>query len=335
MKRGNGPVRISKLDEPGVEFEEMARDVRSGLSSKPKDLSAWPKYFYDAEGSRLFEEITAQPEYYQTGAELSILREKAAEIISRTECRTLIELGSGSSSKTRPLLDALVKIPGRPRYAPLDVSESALEESGDQLVTEYPNLEIHGYVGDFDKSLRSLLAQAETDSGSRLVLFLGGTIGNFSPEKRREFLGTLRDGLGDGDHLMIGVDLVKDRGTLEAAYDDAAGVTARFNKNLLSVLNYRLEANFDPGLFDHRATYNDGRQRIEMWLASLDEQVVNIPALELDVRFESGEGMRTEISAKFTPDSTTRMFEEADMKLLDLYTDDRNLFGLALAAPRG
>ncbi len=332
MNRRNGPVRILTLDEPGVSFEEMVRDVRTGLSLKPKDLSAWPKYFYDAEGSRIFEEITGTPEYYQTGAEFSILCERADEVISRTRCRTLIELGSGSASKTRALLDALTEEKGPARYVPLDVSESALEESGEQLIAEYPDLEIHGYVGDFDKSLGSLLAEAE--SHSRLVLFLGGTIGNFSPEKRRDFLRKLRSGLSNGDHLMIGVDLVKDRRTLEAAYNDAAGITARFNKNLLNVLNYRLEADFDPNLFEHRATYDEDHQRIEMWLDSLEAQEVNIPALELAVRFGRGEGIRTEISAKFTPESAARMFDEADMELLDLYTDDRNLFGLALAAPR-
>lgn len=333
MSRKNEPVSISTLDEPGVIPGEMVRDVRTGLSSEPKDLSAWPKYFYDDEGSRIFEEITGTPEYYQTGAEASILGEKSQEIISRTGCRTLIELGSGSASKTRALLDVLVGSRGRARYAPLDVSENALRESGEQLVSEYPDLKLQGYVGDFEKSLHSLL-ESEADSGGRLVLFLGGTIGNFSPEKRLEFLQTLQKDLDSGDHVMIGVDLVKDRGVLEAAYDDAAGVTARFNKNLLNILNHRLEADFDPDLFDHRAIYNDHHQRIEMWLDSTVAQEVNIPALVFDLRFECGEGMRTEISSKFTPESATRMFDEADMELLDLYTDDRNLFALALATPR-
>lgn len=333
MNPKNQPVSISTLDEPGVEFKEMVRDVRAGLSSRPKDLSAWPKYFYDTEGSRIFEEITETPEYYQTSAEFSILRERAGEITSRTRCHTLVELGSGSSSKTRALLDALVDSRNPARYVPFDVSESALKESGEQLVKEYPNLEIHGYVGDFDKSLTGLLKN-EAGSGGRLVLFLGGTIGNFAPEKRRDFLQTLRDGLDDGDYLMVGMDLVKDRETLEAAYDDATGVTARFNKNLLAVLNSQLDANFDPDLFEHRATYDETHQRIEMWLDSLYEQQINIPALGEDVDFEKGEGMRTEISAKFTPESATRVFREVDMELLDLYTDAQNLFSLALAAPR-
>lgn len=332
MNRRNGPVRISTLDEPGTTPGEMARDVRTGLTSDPKDLSAWPKYFYDAEGSRIFEEITAQPEYYQTGTEFSILRERSAEIVSRTGCRTLVELGSGSSSKTRALLDALVER-GPARYAPLDVSESALVESGERLVAEYPGMEIRGYVGDFDKSLNGLLESER--AGARLVAFLGGTIGNFSPGKRRDFLQTLSEGLDGGDHVLVGVDLVKDRETLEAAYDDAAGVTARFNKNLLAVLNHRLGADFDPDLFDHRATYDEANRRIEMWLDSQREQTVSLPALGLEIRFGEDEGVRTEISAKFTPESAARMFEEADLELLDLYTDERGLFGLALAATGG
>lgn len=334
MSHKDRQVKISTLDEPGTIAEEMVRDVRAGLTAEPKDLSAWPKYFYDAEGSKIFEEITATPEYYQTDAELSILNEKSEEILSRTGCRTLIELGSGSSSKTRTLLDVLTEMDVQVRYAPLDVSESALIESGNQLVEEYPNLEIQGYVGDFDKSLNSLL-MSEANSGGRLVAFLGGTIGNFSPEKRREFLKTLGKSLDSGDYLLVGMDLVKDRTTLEAAYDDAAGVTARFNKNLLNVLNQQLKANFDPNLFAHRATYNDTHQRIEMWLDSTNEQEINVPALGLDVSFEGGEGMRTEISTKFTPESAARAFEEANMELRDLYTDSQNLFGLALATSKG
>ena len=233
------------------------------------------------------------------------------------------------------MLEALLKTGGPAKYVPFDVSESALKESGKQLAAEYPSLAVHGYVGDFDKSLNGLLTKtSEADSDGRLVLFLGGTIGNFTPEKRREFLATFREGLGNRDYLLIGVDLVKERAKLEAAYDDATGVTARFNKNLLTVLNHRLGANFDPNLFAHRASYDDTHQRIEMWLDSLKKQKVSIPALGLDIQFKRGEGMRTEISAKFTPKSAAEMFEP-DMELLELYTDAQNLFGLALAAPRG
>ncbi len=323
-------MEVIPLGGAAEDAGQMARDVRAGLSATPKDLSPWPKYFYDAEGSRLFEEITAQPEYYQTGAELSILKDRSDEIVARTGCRELVELGSGSASKTRALIDAMFATGGAPpRYVMLDVSESALRESGERLVSEYPGLGIQGFIGDFDLSLGRLLGRP-SDHG-RLVAFLGGTIGNFTPEKRREFLGALRDGLRDGDRVLVGLDLVKDRQTLEAAYNDAAGVTARFNRNMIRVINHRLGAGLDPDLFSHRAIYDAERERVEMWLHSEAEQSTVSPNLE--AAFERGEGVRTEISTKFTPDSAARTFEEAGLRLLDLYTDERDLFALALGGP--
>lgn len=330
MGRVNGSIRISILDEPEVGLDRMVQDVREGISSTPKDLSRWPKYFYDAEGSKLFEEIMELPEYYQTRTEYAILEDRAGEIIARTGARELIELGSGSASKTRALIEAMLDTGKPARYVPLDFSESALVESGERLLAEYPELEIRGYVGDFDKSLRSLLSGSENHDGERLVIFLGGTIGNFLPDERREFLSEIKNGLNAGDHVLIGVDLVKDPKILEAAYDDASGTTARFNKNMLNVFNTRLGANFDPDLFTYRATYEARAQRIEMWLDSNQKQEINVPALDNEVRFEEGEGMRTEISTKFTLDSTARMFDESSLKLLELYTDENNLFGLAL-----
>lgn len=330
MGRVNGTIRISILDEPEVGLDRMVQDVREGISSTPKDLSRWPKYFYDAEGSKLFEEIMELPEYYQTRTEYAILEDRAGEIIARTGARELIELGSGSASKTRALIEAMLDTGKPARYVPLDFSESALVESGERLLAEYPELEIRGYVGDFDKSLRSLLSGSENHDGERLVIFLGGTIGNFLPDERREFLSEIKNGLNAGDHVLIGVDLVKDPKILEAAYDDASGTTARFNKNMLNVFNTRLGANFDPDLFTYRATYEARAQRIEMWLDSNQKQEINVPALDNEVRFEEGEGMRTEISTKFTLDSTARMFDESSLKLLELYTDENNLFGLAL-----
>lgn len=331
-----GNVSITPLDEVGLGVDPIPWEVRSGLLASPKDLSPWPKYFYDAEGSQLFEQITELPEYYQTRAELSILKERSGEIVETTGFRELVELGSGSASKTRALLDALFdardgKADGPLRYVPLDVSESALRESGERLTGEYPELEIRGYVGDFDTSLGKLLGPESADgSGRRLVIFLGGTIGNFTPEKRRAFVQQISTGLATGEHVLIGVDLVKDRETLEAAYDDSVGVTARFNKNMLRVLNNRLGADFDPNLFDHRAAYNEDEQRIEMWLDSRVDQAVPIPALDLETHFDAGEGMRTEISTKFTLDSAKKMLEEADLELVDLYTDHQRLFGVAL-----
>jgi L-histidine N-alpha-methyltransferase len=325
-----------RLEEARGDADQMARDVHAGLLSEPKDLSPWPKYFYDAEGSQLFEEITTLPEYYQTRTELSILRETAPDIISYAQPRELVELGSGSASKTRTLLDAMWKtgdrVDGAMCYVPLDVSESALKESTERLLEEYPGLEVLGFVGDFDRSLDRVLGRPR--DGGRLVAFLGGTIGNFAPEKRRSFLDEVRAELREGDHFLLGVDLVKDTKILEAAYDDAAGVTARFNKNLLRVLNERLGGQFDPDLFLHRAIYDAKERRIEMWLFSEVEQTVEISDLELQVPFRAGEGIRTEISAKFTREGVERMFDEADLALLDWRTDAQGLFGLALGGPK-
>lgn len=307
--------------------EDMGRDVREGLSSEPKDLSPWPKYLYDAEGSRLFEEIARQPEYYQTRAELEILRQHSAGIFSRTGCAELVEPGSGAASKTRALLDAMS---GEGRYVPLDVSESALEESALRLLAEYPALEISGYIGDFNEDLEEFLS--EGSGCRRLVAFLGGTIGNFTPARRQEFLAELASGFGKGDYLLMGMDLVKDRATLEAAYNDAAGVTESFEKNLLTVINRELGADFDPDLFFHRAFYNPTEERMEMWLFSRADQDVSVD--DLPVHFGAGEGMRAEISAKFTPESARRVLEEAGLDLIELYTDKQDLFGLALCEPK-
>jgi L-histidine Nalpha-methyltransferase len=339
MVGGAGRATVRSLGETGEDIEQMVEDVRAGLLSVPKDLSPWPKYFYDERGSELFEEITALPEYYQTRTELSILEEKAPEILARIRCRELVELGSGSASKTRALLDAMIDRSGstsslgQVRYVPFDVSESALQGSASRLFREYPSLEISGFVGDFDHSLESLLARPRTEGSGRLVIFLGGTIGNFAPERRRSFLERLRVGLQEGDYLLLGVDLIKDARVLEAAYDDAAGVTASFNKNLLNVLNRKLGGEFDPGLFVHRATYNPEESRVEMWLDSTVAQEVPVAALNLAIPFGAREGMRTEISTKFTRESIAGAFDEAGLRLLDLYTDDEDLFGLALGEP--
>ncbi len=334
MGRRTNTETVRTLNEVGGDLDQMVADVRTGLLGMPKDLSPWPKYFYDEEGSKLFEEITALPEYYQTRTEYSILKERALELVEYTRCRELVELGSGSASKTHTLLDAMLTAysgDGLVRYMPLDVSESALNASAKKLREDYPALEISGFVGDFVQSLEYLLAhprQAE-DSG-RLVIFLGGTIGNFTPEQRQVFLGRLRDGLQRGDHLLLGVDLVKDVRVLEAAYNDSAGVTARFNKNLLNVLNRKLDGEFDPNLFAHRATFSAEESRIEMWLDSKIAQKVPVAALDLEVSFEEGEGMRTEISTKFTRESLATAFAEAGLQLLGLYTDREDRFGLAV-----
>jgi L-histidine N-alpha-methyltransferase len=332
-------IRVAELQNMEGPYE-MAKNVRAGLLARPKDLSPWPKYFYDEKGSELFEEITTLPEYYQTRTELSILREKAPEIVARTRCRELVELGSGSASKTRALLDAMMAQHEHfgsysVRYVPLDISKSALTSSARRLFEEYPALEISGFVGDFNHSLEGMLThprQADEPAG-RLVVFLGGTIGNFTPERQRSFLDRMRAGLKERDHLLVGVDLVKDAPVLEAAYDDSAEVTAKFNKNLLEVLNRELDGQFDPELFAHRALYSPRESRIEMWLDSKVAQKVPVAALGLEIPFEAGEGMRTEMSAKFIRKSVATTFREAGLRLLGLYTDDEDRFGLALGAP--
>jgi L-histidine N-alpha-methyltransferase len=335
-------VTVRSLGGEEEDFERMTGDIRTGLLSEPKDLSPWPKYFYDEKGSEIFEEITTLPEYYQTRAELSILKEKSSEIVARTRCRELVELGSGSASKTRALLGTMIEAhessgSAEPiHYVPLDVSESALKASAQRLVGEYPTLEVSGFVGDFDHSLEYLLAHPRQAEGfGRLVIFLGGTIGNFTPEQRRSFLERLQAGLKEGDHLLVGMDLVKSRNVLEAAYDDAAGVTSRFNKNLLNVLNRKLGGEFDPDLFDHRVIYDAKAERVEMWLDSKIAQKVPVAALGLVVPFGEGEGIRTEISSKFTRKKVAVTFRDAGLQLLDLYTEEEYLFGLALGAPAG
>lgn len=324
-------IEITMLDNG--EGGDMARDIKAGLLSDPKDLSRWPKYLYDDEGSRLFEEITALPEYYQTRTELSILEARSEEIVARSDCREIVELGSGSSSKTTTLIEAMLDASGdsAARYSPLDVSESILRESGKRLNAAYPDLEIHGFVGDFGGSLENVLAGDTDGVGNRLVVFLGGTLGNFVPEERTVFLREIKDALSPGDCLLVGMDLVKDAVVLEAAYDDAAGVTARFNKNILCVLNDCLGAKFDPDLFEHRVLFDEETRRIEMWLDSQREQTIPVADLGLEVAFEEGEGMRTEMSYKFTGESAREALAAAGLDLLELYTDERDLFGLALA----
>lgn len=266
-RRGRG-VKIETLADTAEDSEQLARDVRAGLLGSPKNLSPWHKYHYDARGSRIFEEITALPEYYQTRAEYGILREKAEEIVSRTRCREIVEFGSGSASKTRVLLEAAMgaaKDGGAPVcYLPLDVSRSAVEESARRLVDEYPGLEVCGFVGDYNGALAPLLSRPDSAvTDGRLMIFLGGTIGNLTPERRSELLGRVCAGLRSRDHVLIGVDLVKGAGVLKAAYNDPTGVSERLNKNLLEVLNERVGASLRSDLFVHRGSYNF-EERIEM-----------------------------------------------------------------------
>ncbi|AZQ32796.1 L-histidine N(alpha)-methyltransferase [Streptomyces cyaneochromogenes] len=302
----------------------LRADVLKGLTGTPKTLP--PKWFYDAQGSELFEQITELPEYYPTRAEREILVDRAGEIAAATGARTLVELGSGSSEKTRYLIDALA---GLHTYVPVDVSESALTQAGQALVEERPGLDVHALIADFTRGM----ALPDTP-GPRLVAFLGGTIGNLLPAERAAFLASARGLLAPGDALLLGTDLVKDEKVLVEAYDDAAGVTAAFNKNVLAVINRELGADFDPGAFDHVALWDTRNEWIEMRLRSLTAQTVKVPALDLAVDFAAGEEMRTEVSAKFRKEGVGAELSAAGLELAHWWTDGAARFALSLSVAR-
>ncbi|GGV21251.1 L-histidine N(alpha)-methyltransferase [Streptomyces spectabilis] len=299
----------------------LRADVLHGLTHTPKTLP--PKWFYDARGSVLFDEITTLPEYYPTRAEREILVARSARIAEVTGARTLIELGSGSSDKTRHLIDALTDLH---TYVPVDVSESALTGAANTLLAERPSLSVHALVADFTQGLA-----LPGTPGPRLVAFLGGTIGNLLPAERAAFLASVRGLLSPGDSLLLGTDLVKDASVLVSAYDDGAGVTAAFNKNVLHVVNRELGADFDPEAFGHVAVWDGDREWIEMRLRSRLAQTVKIPALDLTVDFERGEDLRTEVSAKFREDGVRSELAAAGLKLTHWWTDERGRFALSLS----
>ncbi|MGB2567321.1 L-histidine N(alpha)-methyltransferase [Micromonospora citrea] len=300
----------------------LREDVRVGLTAEPKWLP--PKWFYDARGSELFEEITRLPEYYPTRAERAVLAERAGDIAELTGAKTLIELGSGSSEKTRLLLDAFVRRGGLGTFVPLDVSVSALRQSTEQIAQDYPGLRVRGIVGDFTRQLDRL-----PTGGRRLVVFLGGTIGNLMPAERAGFLRAMRDALEAGDWLLIGTDLVKDPGVVVPAYDDAAGVTAEFNRNVLRVVNRELGADFEPEAFSHVARWDAEREWIEMRLRA--QRPMRVRVLDLDVAFAAGEELRTEISAKFRPEGIAAELAAAGFTGERFWTDPDGLFGVTLA----
>ncbi|MEU8892753.1 L-histidine N(alpha)-methyltransferase [Streptomyces sp. NPDC048442] len=302
---------------------DLRTDVLQGLGRGPKSLP--PKWFYDARGSELFEEITRLPEYYPTRAEREILRARARDVAAATQARTLVELGSGSSEKTRILLDAL---PGLHSYIPVDVSESALALAAEGLLAERPDLSVHALIADFTRGLA-----LPGTPGPRLVAFLGGTLGNLLPEERAVFLKSVRSMLQPGDALLLGTDLVKDESTLVAAYDDTAGVTAAFNKNVLTVLNRELDADFDPDDFDHVAHWDPRQEWIEMRLRARSALTVKVRELDLAVTFAAGEELRTEVSAKFREAGVRSELAAAAMELGHWWTDSAGRFALSLSAP--
>ncbi|MEY2447773.1 MAG: L-histidine Nalpha-methyltransferase [Acidimicrobiaceae bacterium] len=313
------------LDERDME-RALREDVRRGLTSKPKELP--PKWFYDDRGSELFDAITRLPEYYPTRREREILESRSSEIAVASSADTLVELGSGTSTKTRLLLDALRDAGQLRRFVPFDCSAATLRQAGESISAAYPTAIVHAVVGDFERHLPLL----PHDGGHRLVAFLGGTIGNLAPAERAKFLSDLAGGLESGEHLLLGTDLVKDPGRLVAAYDDAAGVTAEFNRNVLHVINQSLDADFAPDRFDHVALWHDDEEWIEMRLRSKGEQRVVVNGLDLGVTFADGEEMRTEISAKFRRDRVESELAAAGFEVVRWWTDRAGDFALSLSA---
>jgi L-histidine N-alpha-methyltransferase len=320
---------IERRLPPDYRAASLRADARAGLTATPKTLP--PKWFYDAQGSELFEKITELPEYYPTRAERAILRVVAPEIAALTGATALVELGSGSSEKTRLLLSALQGAGTLRRYVPLDVSESALVGAGDALAADYPGLAVHAVVADFGQDLG--IPDDSAGDGPRLVAFLGSTIGNMVPAERAVFLRRVREQLRPSDSLLLGTDLVKDPAVLVAAYDDAAGVTAAFNKNVLAVLNAELGADFDLDGFEHVAAWDAEREWVEMRLRTASAQAVWVRDLGLTVDFAAGEEMRTEVSAKFREAGVRAELAAAGLAMRSWWTDEDGQFGLSLSVP--
>src|SRR5215469_3344057 len=319
---------ISVHARPSRYYDALRSDVRAGLTATPKTLP--PKYFYDERGSELFDEITRLPEYYLTRTETAILQRRAAEIADLSQCESLIELGSGTSAKTRLLIDALRNGGTLKRFVPFDVDPTVLAESSEAPAADFPGLHVAPVVGDFESDLPTISA-----SGRRLVAFLGSTIGNLEPSARASFLMRIRAILRPGDTFLLGTDLVKDVGRLLRAYDDASGITAEFDRNVLAVLNRQLSANFDIDKFQHVAIWDAASEWIEMRLRATSDQEVLIRDLDLTVFFRAAEEMRTEISAKFRPSGIAAEIAAAGLETVRFWTDPAGDFGLTLAQPAG
>jgi L-histidine N-alpha-methyltransferase len=309
--------------------DTLARDVQEGLSRPPGRRELPPKHLYDEHGSDLFDRITRLPEYYPTRCERAILNRQAPGLVEATDARELVELGSGTASKTRALLYAMAGAGALERYVPFDVDTSVVERCADELTDLYPGLAVHGVVGDFTRHLGHV-----PDGERRLVAFLGSTIGNLLPDERAGFLASVRELMGPTDRFLLGTDLLKDVAVIEAAYNDREGVTAEFNRGVLRVINRELDADFDLGAFEHVARFDPGPSWVEMGLRARSEQRVRIPGAGLDLTIAAGESIRTEVSTKFTLDVLARELTAAGMELEAFFTDPAGMFGLSLAAPR-
>ncbi|WP_026532711.1 L-histidine N(alpha)-methyltransferase [Arthrobacter sp. H41] len=305
----------------------LRQDVLDGLSKPVKTLP--PKWFYDRRGSELFEQITQLPEYFPTRTERRILEESADEIAAASPAEMLIELGSGSSRKTPLLLDALKNAGPLQSYVAVDVSDSALTDANNELSREYPDLILQAVAADFESQLQLL-----PSDGHRMVAFLGGTIGNLEPDARARFLVQVRELLGkEGGSLLIGTGLVQPPEVLIPAYDDASGVTADFNRNVLRVLNAELGADFDVEAFDHVAVWNEAEEWIEMRLRATRAMRVRLPGAGIEISFDRGEDLRTEVSAKFRPEKIAAELEAARLTVVGQWTDAEERYAMTLAEP--
>jgi len=324
---GRRVIRVEDLLADGTAASTLADDVLDGLTRPFKELP--PKHLYDERGSELFDSICEQPEYYPTRTERAILEAESPAIVAATRAGELVELGSGYATKTRVLLDAMRDAGTLRRYVPFDVDGTVVEACAAQLAEAYPGLEVRGVVGDFERHLDAI--PPPLDGVPRIVAFLGGTVGNMLPGARRGFLRDLAATLGPDDFILLGTDLIKDAAVLEAAYNDAAGVTAAFSRNVLAVANRELGADFDPELFDHVAFFDPQHEWIDMRLRAHRAHTVRVEALDLDVPFERGEELRTEISTKFTRERLEADFEATELELVRWMTDPRDWYALSLS----
>jgi L-histidine Nalpha-methyltransferase len=321
------PVVIDVHLGPGDLDAALRSDISSGLTKDPKELQ--PKWLYDERGSYLFDQITRLEEYYPTEAEREILLRHAATIVQWADADTIVELGAGTGDKTRALLDAARDHGRLERFIPFDVSEEYLRATATTLAGIYPGLLVHGVVGDFDRHLARI-----PSGGRRMVVFLGGTIGNYATAPRAELLRRIVDNMTPGDRFLLGTDLVKEPARLELAYDDPGGVTAAFNKNVLNVLNRELDADFDLDRFDHVARWDPHEEWMDLGLRSRVNQRVRVAALDLDVEFASGEIMRTEVSAKFRIESFTAELAAVGLDVEHWFTDAGGDFAVSLSVLR-
>lgn len=323
---GNTAMHIEHLLNPNLSTNtDEGSDVIKGFTQTPKSLP--PRYFYDDKGSQLFEQICELPEYYPTRTEAAILQQYASEVARMTGACELVELGSGSSTKTRILLDAYQELGYPLRYLPIDVSAGILEASARQLLADYPTLQVRGLVGTYEQALKQL---TPVSLPGRMIFFLGSTLGNFSQDKCDHFFWQVTAALEVGEYFLLGIDLQKPQDILEAAYNDSQGVTEAFNLNVLHHLNWRFRGNFDPDLFEHWAFYNQFQSQIEMHLKCKRSHEVRLDALDLTVSFESGETILTEISRKFDLQQMQPYLQARGLKPLQVWTDSQQWFGLLL-----